>query len=599
MSLEVTQRPTLTVLDIVSNWNGVKNPVVYKMQRKDLSFDVVNDDGGDIQLEFTGVNVTSSFALGDIIYIKSDDDVYDLFAEVTAESFSGGDTLITVDAAYVSATTGGYVNNNDLRPLYRVEVEVYDIDDEQIGETHSYSPNTTGALLIDISEIVKGILNADIEADLTASTEVFDDTPAYTGFYIKYTEVWTGSAESQTDDVANQFYTVLGARQIPSAEGGNMLPYVASPVELIDNGTFTGTLDPWTNEVAGGPGTIDWAEVGDKASITLTSFLQNGKWLRQSFNFIEGIEYTLSVDVQSGDPTVNSMVVRLGDGVSTVDIYNAGISSNGVKTFIFTPAQDWTFLEFLIANSDTDPWTTTLDDVEIDYNYTEALFLTRLTRPKVWRGYPFLISSIIGDLGALSVLNITYLDSAGGFISADNSSNIPASEGLYLFDTTKILAIPSNAATVQLRLFSLTGLTAITGVLTCDIVDPCANPIMLIGRNSLGGAICWLFDVNQEYTFDYGDNRKAKRLILTGVNLTINEWESLQDFITLKDVYRENILELTSETNKTSRRIDQQLYVVDSDGNKIGVIAIPTRNRTETKQNKHTFELEIEYPEEF
>jgi hypothetical protein len=108
-----------------------------------------------------------------------------------------------------------------------------------------------------------------------------------------------------------------------------------------------------------------------------------------------------------------------------------------------------------------------------------------------------------------------------------------------------------------------------------------------------------MFDVNQEYTFDYGNGRKAKRLVLTTVNLTINEWESLQDFITLGEVYRENIVEFTSTTDATSRRIGQQVYVLNQDGTKIGVIALPTRNTTRTKQIRHIFELEIEYPEEF
>jgi len=121
----------------------------------------------------------------------------------------------------------------------------------------------------------------------------------------------------------------------------------------------------------------------------------------------------------------------------------------------------------------------------------------------------------------------------------------------------------------------------------------------LIGRNTLGGCLSWLFDISQDYTFEYADGRKAKRLVLFAEDLTLNEWEALQDFITLGEVYRENIVELTSSTLKTKSRIGSQVYAVDQDGNKVGVIVIPINNQTKTRQVKHKFQIEIEYPEEF
>jgi hypothetical protein len=108
-----------------------------------------------------------------------------------------------------------------------------------------------------------------------------------------------------------------------------------------------------------------------------------------------------------------------------------------------------------------------------------------------------------------------------------------------------------------------------------------------------------MFDVDQDYTFDYGNSIKAKRQVLKTNNLTINEWESLQDFISLGEVYRNNIVEFSSTTIKTSSRIGQQAYVISSAGVKTGVIVIPTNNSTRTRQIKHYFEIEIEYPEEF
>jgi hypothetical protein len=108
-----------------------------------------------------------------------------------------------------------------------------------------------------------------------------------------------------------------------------------------------------------------------------------------------------------------------------------------------------------------------------------------------------------------------------------------------------------------------------------------------------------MFDISQEQGYDNANGIKAKRHGLFTNHLTLNQWEALQDFITLGETYRNNITEFTSATIKTSSRIGQQLYVVDADGAKIGVIASPTGNSTFTRQVRHLFNLEIEYPEEF
>jgi hypothetical protein len=162
-------------------------------------------------------------------------------------------------------------------------------------------------------------------------------------------------------------------------------------------------------------------------------------------------------------------------------------------------------------------------------------------------------------------------------------------------------------------------------MLDAYLYDPCKNPVMLIARNSLGGVLQWLFEISQEYTFDYQNGRKAKRLILFADNLTINEWEALQDFVTLGDIYQETIYDVNpmgptaaiqesaypeaglfpyqsgavepAETVRTSARVGQQVYILHEDGTKTGVIVVPTKNKTTTKRERHSLTLEIEYPE--
>ena len=439
MSLTVTQRPYITG----STWNAARNPVIYKMTRRDYTYNQINNNGGFVQLQFTGINIASSFTIGDSLYTTTDGT-----GTVTASAFSGGNTLVTLNLPYAAAA-GGYANNFTTRPLYRVEVFVYNLSNELLNQdAFSYSPNSLGSLIIDISAILKGNLIDDIDADLTGSTEVFDDTNVYTGFYIKYREVWTGSAEAQTNDVANQFYTTLSALQIPSATGGNLLEYVETPSQ----------------------------------------------------------------------------------------------------------------------------------------------FLTKFDSPVMWLGYPFLLSAIINeDIGA----NI--------YIASDDDQSTPADmTGKQIaFDLNQIIT-DQTVKEVDMTIYADTSADyAVSEEITIQLRDACENPVMLMGRNELGGILQWLFDTNQVYTFQYNDGFKAKRMKLFTDDLTLNEWEALEEFFGTGQVYRNNIVEFTSATNKTATRIGQQVYVVDAEGNKIGVIVQPREGTTETKQVRHRFEIEIEYPEKF
>ena len=344
-------------------------------------------------------------------------------------------------------TTNKYTEDN-----YFLEVDVYDSANVLLtDEPLSFTPDSAGNLTVNIASVLRANLLADFTGDLTGSTEVFTDTN-FIKFYIKYTEVWTASAESETSDSGNQFFAVLAAMQIPAAYGGNMAQYV-------------------------------------------------------SFN----------------------------DG---------------------TPA---------------------------------AKFLTKLSTVKMWRGYPSLVSVIVGD----GVSGNSYFDSG-----ADTTTPASLSGKVISVDLNNLITTQTIDSTTLELYRDDTVDVLLSESKTIELEDACNNPVLLQGRNTLGGVLQWMFDVSQEYTFDYGNNIKAARKVLKAEGLTLNQWEALQDFITLGDVYRNNIVELTSSTIKTSSRIGNQVYVIDSDGNKTGVIVIPSRNTTDTRFKMHKFELEIEYPEE-
>lgn len=238
MSLTVTQRPYQTINSERSSWNAVGNPILYKMQRKDFTFASITDSGGFVRLVLSSSfgNVASSFVVNDVVYFITDGGVYDTTGTVTASSYSAPNTLVTLSTAYISSSTG-FVNNDDLRPLYAVDVDVYDLSNTLINaESFRYTPTSKGALTIDISAILRPEMIADNNSDLTGSDEAFADTNAYQGFYIKYTEVWTGSANSVNNDSEYDMYSILGAMQIPSDYGGNIYNYL-----LLSNMKITRT----------------------------------------------------------------------------------------------------------------------------------------------------------------------------------------------------------------------------------------------------------------------------------------------------------------------------------------------------------------------
>jgi hypothetical protein len=264
MSLTVTLRPYQTINSEKSAWNAVANPVLYKMQRKDYTFASITNSGGFVRLVLTSTfgDVSANFTVGDVAYFTTDAGVYDTTGTVTASSYSAPNTLVTLDTAYISSSTG-YVNNDDLRPLYRVEVSVYDQSDTLLNaDPFSYTPSSKGLLSMDISAILRANMVADNDADLTGTDEVFEDTNAFTGFYIKYREVWTGSAESLTNDSAYEQFALLGAMQIPSEYGGNIYNYLLlsdmkiADVTLTAAQILTGNATPVDVVAAPGAGYI-------------------------------------------------------------------------------------------------------------------------------------------------------------------------------------------------------------------------------------------------------------------------------------------------------------------------------------------------------
>lgn len=470
-----------------SRWNAVRNPIVYILQRMDYQFDQIENAGGQNRLRFVGVDLTTEFTAGDLVYFSTDSFNVKGTTTVQTVAFSGGDTLLTLVQVWSAIGTTGFINNLTTRKGYVVDVNVYDGSNNTVtADPFTFSPDSTGQVIIDISKIVESLLSADNDMDFStmtwSGTPFLNDTNIYYQVHLGYTERWRGSSESETVDT-EVVAAVFAGLQIPSAYGGNMLEYVT--------------------------------------------------------------EYAVS------SVGIGSMVVG-----STLVVGGLGSAS----------AKKW---------------------------------LTKMDTPVMWRGWPFSMHCIISE--ALTGL-IKFQVTPNGFSTVETTPIAFGSTGkvqqLYLTDVddTNI----DTAKTLSVKAQSLDGTYKdIIQEKTIELRDATCNNILLLGRNSLGGALWWLFDYSQEFEYNYQDGRKAKRMLLTAINLTLNQWEALQDFISLGESYRNVIQQFSSSTIKTSSTIGQQLYVVNQDGSKIGVICIPSKNQSRTRRERHTFEITIEFPEQF
>jgi len=137
----------------------------------------------------------------------------------------------------------------------------------------------------------------------------------------------------------------------------------------------------------------------------------------------------------------------------------------------------------------------------------------------------------------------------------------------------------------------------ISEIETILVKDPCDNPVYLFWKNSLGGDSFWLFDGSQDLSWMIADY-KAKRLLLFAENINANEFDAINEAQTPGLIYGTPMIELTDDVISTSQKTDQQLYVIDDDGNKLGVINIPSDALTRTLQRGHNLSILIEYPEQ-
>jgi len=537
-------------------------------------------------LPFDEVKIDLSYAFG------SPGGTYDLI--IYDISIATGDPTITQRPYTFSPVYNPVVYKLNCpsfsEPLYRIDVDVHNSSDDSLIGSMTVSPNILGVAFVDVSFILKNVLYRDWE--LTNASLI-----GSIGFYIKYQEFFTGSSSTIIDDVASPRYAVIAALQI------------------------------------GNNADLDAYEIGSSTKKFLTKFDTPSMWRGYPFSlsFINNqpgyysrireynsagvlvYEYGEPLDLQT-EVLTRYFIAETDEDTKTI-LFNI-LGSSGLV--LVTNSSTWTEPSPFSGGSNFGSKSGNLFikntmALATEYSAEQAAAITSGLKPAK------LNATIIVTVAAGQTMTVQfiYLTAAHGNTSSfvqktytTSGTNEEILDFPVLASTAAYFAViafvtgSAGTANISINLpkdqvmyFTTPDLKSETK--TILVKDTCDNPIYLFWKNSLGGDAFWMFDHSQDYSWIIEDNKKANQQLLFAENITINEFDAINEVNTVGVVYQPAIPELLSTINKTSARTDQQLYVIDEDGNKTGVINITRNQTTRTRQAKHFVDVLIEYPELF
>ena len=223
-------------------------------------------------------------------------------------------------------------------------------------------------------------------------------------------------------------------------------------------------------------------------------------------------------------------------------------------------------------------------------------WMTPFVSPTMWLGWPFTLSFIWPPFIPSLIISSKHYDSEGTEIATDSAGVIFPLNKIHRVDLHDVL---SNTA---LRVVSLSSEDVkVIEDIPMKVRQPCDNPVYLFWKNAMGGDTFWMFDESQDYEYNYPSGRKVKRLKLYADNLTVDEWEGINQLNSSTEVIANNIVDynMDDSIDKTHFRNDNQVFIVNEDGTKTGIIVIANASETKSAYRKSAIEIEIELPEYF
>lgn len=632
MALTVTQRPNQYGSHVATG-----NPIVYKMSRKDFNITAVANSGGALQITVNANLATLSAALGgpviagSILWVQTDNGVYAGSYTVVTCTNAANSVITFTAGTYIAAATTGYVNLTSNRSGYRVEVEIYyDSGGALVFSSLLSSPDRAGLVMFDVS-LVNDYLTGDVTPYIGYGMSAYAAPLLYVnirawyhnemslGFFIKYRETWTGSAEAQTSDSANPFYAVKAARQVPNFFKATA-PFYGGYMKEYSDATGRKFLTRIAPKIwFGRPFLLSWIDptvsTNNRTHLRYTFYFANGNvW--GSFYHLPGN----TTPIYKGVYTANGNPISAAQFIQYDKEWNAGTSWTNLGSGSAAPAVT------LAAGASSKQIgvpvllkAATLYSVVINFSVAagagaETVFVrARLYSLNGGSIYATATSANFGQGTIQTVsLNVTpSTDSYWLWIDAVHNGGVNARNvtvNYYYIDSPDFNSVYAGvwkqyvtAELVSRDHVALTETTGISEVLTIPIlnvpaVSPMDNLVQLVWANSIGGQSTWCFDYSQEYG-DRFDDYKRTRMTLFARGLSAQDFDGLNDLNHPGEAYGIPIAEMTTTTNKTHDRRGIKVYVVDQDGNRTGVLVIPTEMKSKTRRIQHEQQITIELPE--
>lgn len=600
MSLTVNQRPNQS-----NAWVASGNPIIYKMQRKDYTTNSITNSAGFALVKVTG-DITPYVNVGDSVYFASDNGAVVGAATVSARSFAAGETSITLSLAYAAGTTG-FINLLTNRAGYNVEVETYrQTDNTLIFSLLRFFPTATGLLTLDVS-VLNDYVDSEPFAYLATTTnanqlpKVRRNATSNLGFYIKYREVWIGSAEAQTNDSANPSWVVRGARQIGDLYGGYLKEYSepnATPTRKF--------LTRFTNPTlwAGRKSTLSF--IDSDVSTTVRTLVKKTRY--NSDNSVWGATYDLPEYAGSTVKGVYEVFEDLSSPYALLYDKENGAGTSWSNLGTSTPIQ------VVLAAGGASKM---------------AIFPVQMLLGKTYEVKTSV--TVAAGAGAETIkVRISAITLAGTVRYTVDSANlnqgtttevafsaiIPAASDTYFIGIEIIHNGGVNARTVthnyskvtiptsykvDYQIVTLTSTIAATETVVSETLthfcqDAPDNIVQLFWKNPLGGDSNYVFGYSQEISYKQ-DGYKRKRMILYATGLSQADWDALNDLNSIGELYQPSYQELTTSVNKTHARRGVQVYSVDASGKQIGVVVVPSEVKAKTRQIQTSIDIVIELPE--
>lgn len=620
MAVILIEEPIMTVGGKLSNWNAASNPIFWKYRRNDYTLVSKGSSGGDLEIVVNG-DLTTTFVAGAEFWYASDNNDFGSIVTVQSSSFSSPNTTVIFEepAADYGYTVGEAVLNNELRLNYRLELTV-EIENED--HVFSYYADKGGFVIVDVSSIAQSLIT-DVDytvpgSNLPTDERIEDEAGRYSTFTdVSLHELYELNAFSVDNALTslNDIRILNAANQIGYEYGSNMVEYVSR--ETLGTTFYPGMWLtkfesprvwngwPWSmsvltqidNSITNLSYKITFGGQTYYGNVRATADTPfnglNSKLLRFVYDTDEEIteDTELTLEVQK-NPTEWAVTPSLG-----LNIYNGAATRVGQK---FTaPSTGGLFIQVFIGSSIGSPTSsiraqivTLSGGLPNEANVLKTIDFV----PDIENAYSFEILDF-SDVAFVNATQYALIFDVlnDGVSDVSNDYEVEAGTG-YAGGNL----VTKTAGTWSNQVGDIVGLTftnwePLVDPITVKYNEPCENPIMLYFKNTLGGDSWFMFDYNQQVDLLLSGDRKVKRLILYKEHIDYNEWEALNELISHGEVVQKNITDISAQSD-TAYRTGQNVYMVDQEGNGVGVIVIPSSFTTFTKNSKHSIQLEIELP---